>query len=96
MVLALQYVVGFAMWGVPGVFGGIENAKKIWKYHRVSGYLLYALILATVVSAVYTDFNVNVLDLKLWAVLVSVILIVIGVYPRLHPRKLGLNIGKKD
>lgn len=96
VVLAVQYVVGFAMWGVPGVFGGLENAKKVWKYHRMSGYLLYALILATVVSAVYTDFNVNVLDLKLWAVLVSVVLIVIGVYPRLHPRKLGLNIGRKD
>lgn len=96
VVLALQYAVGFAMWAVPAVLGGPDRAKAVWKYHRMSGYLLYALILATVVSAVYTDFNVNVLDLKLWAVLVSVILIVAGVYPRLHPRKFGLNIGRKD
>lgn len=96
VVLALQYFVGFTMWGVPGLYGGVENAKSVWKYHRWSGYLLYALLLATVVSAVYTDFNVNALDMKLWAVIVAVGLVVVGVYPRLHPRKLGLNIGKRD
>lgn len=95
-VLVVQYFVGFTMWGVPGLYGGEENAKAVWKYHRWSGYLLYALLLATVVSAVYTSFNVNVLDMKLWAVVVAVGLIVIGVYPRLHPRKLGLNVGKRD
>ncbi|CAN8103699.1 unnamed protein product [Discula destructiva] len=96
IVLVVQYVVGFAMWAVPGVFGGEDNAKKVWKYHRMSGYVLYALLLATVLSAVYTDFNVNVLDLQLWAVSVSVALIVFGVYPRLHLRKFGLNIGRKE
>lgn len=96
VVLALQYAVGFAMWGVPGVFGGLERAKAVWKYHRASGYLLYALLLATIVSAVWTGFNVNVLDLKLWAVLVTVVLIVVGVYPRLHPQKLGIVIGRKE
>lgn len=96
VVLVGQYAVGFAMWGVPGVFGGVENAKKVWKYHRASGYVLYALLVATVLSAVWTAFNVNVLDLKLWAVAVALLLVVAGVYPRLHPRKLGLSIGKRD
>lgn len=77
------------------MFGGIENAKAIWKYHRASGYLLYALILATVISSVYTGFNVNVLDIKLWSVVVSVVLIVAGVYPRLHPRKFGFDVGRR-
>lgn len=94
VVLLVQYLFGFLMWGVPGVFGGVDNAKALWKYHRISGYLLYLLLLATVLSAVYTDFNVNVLDIKLWTVCVSVALIVVGVYPRLHPRKLGFDIGR--
>lgn len=94
VILLVQYVFGFLMWGVPGVFGGIDNAKALWKYHRISGYLLFLLILATVISAVWTDFNVNVLKIRLWAVIVSIALIVIGVYPRLHPRKLGFNIGR--
>lgn len=93
-VLLAQYLFGFLIWGVPGVFGGVEKAKALWRYHRISGYLLYPLVLATVVSAVYTDFNVNVLDIKLWEVSVAVALIVIGVYPRLHPRKLGFDIGR--
>lgn len=94
VVLLVQYIFGFLMWGVPGVFGGVDNAKALWKYHRISGYLLFLLILATVISAVWTDFNVNVLNIRLWAVLVSIVLIVLGVYPRLHPRKLGFNIGR--
>lgn len=94
-VLLVQYLVGFLMWAVPGVFGGVDNAKAVWKYHRASGYLLFALLLATVVSAVFTGFNVNVLDIKLWSVVVSVVLIVAGVYPRLHPRKLGLDVGRR-
>lgn len=93
-VLLVQYVFGFLMWGVPGVFGGIDNAKALWKYHRMSGYLLYLLVLATVISAVYTDFNVNVLNIQLWTVIVAVTLVVIGVYPRLHPRKFGFDIGR--
>ena len=93
-VLLVQYAFGFLMWGVPGVFGGVDNAKALWKYHRASGYLVYLLVLATVISAVYTDYNVYVLDIKLWAVVVSAALIVFGVYPRLHPRKLGLNVGR--
>lgn len=94
VVLLVQYIFGFLMWGVPGVFGGIDNAKALWKYHRISGYLLFLLILATVISAVWTDFNVNVLNIRAWAVVVSIALIVLGVYPRLHPRKLGFNIGR--
>lgn len=94
VVLLVQYIFGFLMWGVPGVFGGVDNAKALWKYHRISGYLLFLLILATVVSAVWTDFNVNVLNIRLWAVVVSIALIVLGVYPRLHPRKLGFNTGR--
>lgn len=95
VVLLVQYVVGFLMWAVPAAFGGVDGAKAVWKYHRISGYLLYLLLLATVISAVYTDFNVNVLDIKLWSVIVAVVLIVIGVYPRLHPSKLGLQIGRQ-
>jgi len=90
-VLLVQYVFGFLMWGVPAVFGGLDKAKTLWKYHRLSGYVLYLLVLATVVSATDTDYNRNVLDIKLWAAAIAVLLIAAGVYPRIHKRKLGLN-----
>lgn len=94
-VLLAQYVVGFLMWATPAALGGEDRAKAVWKYHRMSGYLLNLLLLATVLSAVYTDFNKNVLDIKMWATSVAVALIVVGVYPRLHPRKFGLDVGRR-
>lgn len=95
VVLLLQYVVGLLMWAVPSALGGVDSAKRVWKYHRMSGYLLNLLLLATVLSAVRTDFNKNVLDIKMWAVAIAVALLVAGVYPRLHPRKFGFDIGRR-
>ena len=76
---------------IPGVFGGVDKAKATWKYHRYGGYLLLVLVLATVVSAMDTDYNKGVLDIKMWAVGVSVGLIVVGVFPRIQLYKLGIH-----
>ncbi|KAI1083867.1 eukaryotic cytochrome b561-domain-containing protein [Whalleya microplaca] len=88
--ILVQYFVGFTMYGLPQLYGGEANAKKIWKYHRVSGYVLLLFFLATVISATQTDYNLNVLGLKLWAITLISVLLVIGVYPRIKKHKLGL------
>ncbi|KAJ8132688.1 hypothetical protein O1611_g936 [Lasiodiplodia mahajangana] len=87
--ILIQYFVGFTMFGVPALYGGEANAKKIWKYHRSSGYVLLLLMLATVISAVETDYNKNVLGLKLWAMILISVIMVVGVYPRIKKQKLG-------
>ncbi|KAI0601799.1 eukaryotic cytochrome b561-domain-containing protein [Biscogniauxia sp. FL1348] len=84
-----QYAVGFTMYGVPKLYGGEANAKKIWKYHRISGYVLVLLLLATVTSASVTEYNENVLGLKLWAMILISVLIVVGIFPRIKKHKLG-------
>ncbi|KAI1418184.1 hypothetical protein F5Y13DRAFT_150780 [Hypoxylon sp. FL1857] len=88
--LLAQYVVGFTMFGVPALYGGEANAKKIWKYHRLSGYVLLLFLAATVISATQTDYNLNVLGIKLWATVVIFVLLIIGVFPRIKKQKLGL------
>ncbi|KAJ2990569.1 hypothetical protein NUW58_g2882 [Xylaria curta] len=88
--ILIQYLVGFTMFGVPALYGGEANAKKIWKYHRSSGYVLLILMLATTTSAVKTEYNQDVLGLKLWATILINVLIIIGVYPRIKKHKLGL------
>lgn len=93
VVLLVQYAFGFVMWGVPGLLGGVEKAKGWWKWHRLNGYLLYILVLVTVITATGTEYNQKVLDVKLWAVLVASGLLVVGVYPRIHTRKLGVEGG---
>lgn len=93
VVLLCQYAFGFLMWAAPArVFGSADRAKSLWKHHRWSGYaVLLPLLLATVATATATDYNVDVLDVRTWAVLVAAVLVVVGVYPRIHGRKLGLR-----
>ncbi|KAI4599227.1 hypothetical protein KJ359_002186 [Pestalotiopsis sp. 9143b] len=88
--LLIQYVVGFTMYATPKLYGSEAKAKSIWKYHRVSGYVLFLFLQATVISATQTDYNFNVLGLKLWAFVLISVLIIIGVYPRIQKQKLGL------
>lgn len=93
VLLAGQYVVGFAMWALPGLFGGEARAKAVWKYHRYGGYVLLVVLLATVVSAAETDYAKKVLGVKTWAVAIGAALVVVGVYPRIQMRKLGIQRG---
>jgi hypothetical protein len=74
---------------VPQLYGGEANAKKVWKYHRASGYVVFTLMLATVAAATQTTYNRNVLDIKLWAVIVAAVLTLAGIVPRIKKQKLG-------
>ncbi len=97
VVLLGQYLFGLLVWAAPAaVFGrgpdGVARAKALWKHHRWTGYVAaLPLLLATVATATATDYNVNVLGIRTWAVLVAAGLVVVGVYPRVHTRKLGLR-----
>lgn len=88
--LVLQALVGITQYYTPSIYGGVGNAKKLYKYHRVAGYVIVTLALATVAAATQTDYNKNVLHIRLWAVLVAAILILAGILPRIKKQKLGL------
>ncbi|KAI8964962.1 eukaryotic cytochrome b561-domain-containing protein [Daldinia sp. FL1419] len=88
--LLAQYLIGFTMFATPKLYGGEAKAKSIWKYHRSSGYALLLFLAATTISATQTDYNLNVLGLKLWATILIAVLIVVGVFPRIRKQKLGL------
>lgn len=90
-VLALQYLFGLTIWAVPRVWGGVDRAKALWKYHRWVGYAALLLLLATVAAAAATEYNRDVLGIKLWSVIVTEVLILAGVLPRVHLRKLGIQ-----
>jgi hypothetical protein len=83
-------MVGFTQYFVPQLYGGVENAKAIYKWHRMSGYVILVMMLSTACAATKTDTGINTLDIKLWAVLVSSVLILIGVLPRIKKQKFGL------
>jgi cytochrome b-561 len=91
IVILLQYIVGFTMWATPALYGGEERAKTIWKYHRMSGYTIFVLLLVTICSATLTPYNENVLKMKLWATVLLSVLILVGVFPRIQKQKLGFR-----
>lgn len=48
-------------------------------------------MLVTIAAATWTDFNVNALHIKSWAVIVCAVLILVGIAPRIKKQKLGLR-----
>lgn len=85
-----QAAVGFTAFFTPRIYGSEANAKKTYKYHRASGYVLLALMFATVAAATQTDYVKGVLGINLWAVLVAVGITLVGVLPRVKKAKFGL------
>jgi hypothetical protein len=90
----LQAVVGITQYFTPGLYGGVDNAKALYKYHRVFGYITLLLMLATVCAATQTGFNKNILQMQLWAVVVAAVIVVVGIAPRIRLSKFGWMAGK--
>jgi hypothetical protein len=91
ILLFIQLVVGATQFFFPQLYGGVENAKKIYKYHRGAGYVIVAVALATIAAATQTDFIKNAIHIRLWAVLVPSVLLLAGLYARIKKQKLGFN-----
>jgi len=89
--LAIQALVGFTQYFVPNLYGSVDKAKAIYKWHRISGYIILTLLLATAIAATQTDFNKTTLDIKIWAIIIAAALVLIGVLPRIKKQKLGLG-----
>lgn len=87
----LQALVGFTQYFTPSLYGGVENAKSIYKYHRAAGYLIATLGLATICAASWTTYSLNVAHLQHWAVIVASVLVLVGVLPRVKLSKFGLR-----
>jgi uncharacterized membrane protein len=90
----IQAIVGITQYFVPALYGGVENAKKLYKYHRVGGYVILLAMLFTVALATQTDYNKNVLQIQLWAVVVGAVILLIGVVPRIRLSKFGYLAGR--
>lgn len=94
ILVILQALVGFTQYFTPGLYGGVENAKALYKYHRVAGYLTLLVMLATICAATQTDFNVTTLGMQLWAVVVTCVILLVGIVPRMRLNKFGWLAGR--
>ncbi|PWW74775.1 hypothetical protein C7212DRAFT_365265 [Tuber magnatum] len=89
-VLLVQGFIGFTQYFVPGLYGGVGNAKALYKYHRVSGYFLLTLFLVNVILASLTYYGGKILNLKTWGVILVSVLAVAGVFPRIKKQKIRI------
>ncbi|CAI9629726.1 unnamed protein product [Alternaria burnsii] len=87
----IQAIVGFTQYYVPQLYGSVDNAKSVYKYHRMAGYIIAVLGLATICAATWTTYNLNVGGIQHWAVIVASALVLVGVVPRIRLSKFGIK-----
>ncbi|RHZ57374.1 hypothetical protein CDV55_104299 [Aspergillus turcosus] len=88
--IILQALLGLVQYFFPvTILGSADAGKRLYKYHRHFGYTVLVLELATVAAATQTTYNVNVLHIPLWGVLVAAVLVVAGVGARIKKHRLG-------
>jgi len=87
----VQAIVGVAQFYTPNIFGSTERAKSIYKYHRVVGYVLQLALLSTIIAATRTPFALESLHLRTWQVVIEVVLVIIGLFPRVKKEKFGFR-----
>ncbi|KAH8634445.1 hypothetical protein IG631_09845 [Alternaria alternata] len=87
----IQAIVGFTQYYVPQLYGSVDNAKSVYKYHRMAGYIIAILGLATICAATWTTYNLNVGGIQHWAVIVASVLVLVGIVPRIRLSKFGIK-----
>ena len=63
----------------------------MYKYHRMGGYLIAMLGLATICAATWTTYNIYVAHMQHWAVITASVLVLVGVVPRIRLSKFGFK-----
>jgi len=85
---------GFSVWFGGRAFGGGMKAKGVWKYHRVSGYLLFPLFLMTAaVGGNYSDWAASVVGVGVRVLLYTIapIVILLGLWSRVRVSKMNFR-----
>lgn len=75
------------MFYFPQVFGSVEKGKRIWKYHRLSGYLVWSLILVNCILGTQSTWFLGVWDMT-WVWIVLGVIAFLGVVSRIRLSKM--------
>jgi len=80
-----------SVWANGRLFGGNPRAKLVWKYHRLSGYVLFALLMATAhLGGAWSHFaeTREAWPVRLLVYTAAPLLMAAGVYARIRPSKM--------
>lgn len=91
LVLQLQLLLGVVQYFFPRIiFRKAEDGKKLYKYHRLVGYAVVLLLLATVVTATKTDFIKPAHFAFPWVLAASAALLV-AIAAGIRPKKMSFR-----
>jgi len=82
---------GGSVWFGGAAFGGGAKAKALWKYHRLSGYVLYVFLMLTAhLGGYWSNWgnNHSPSSMRILAFAVALLACVGGVYMRIRPSKM--------
>jgi len=82
---------GGSVWFGGAAFGGGSKAKAIWKYHRLSGYVLFMLLMFTAhIGGAWSNWGNKYipLSMRVLAYGVSLLACIAGLYIRVRPSKM--------
>jgi len=85
--ILIQSIAGSTLVNFPGVVGGVAKAKAMYKYHRVSGYLLLSLIWLTALGGTQADWTKSQFD-HLWIWLSATGMVLVGIIGGIKSSKL--------
>ncbi|EPT00163.1 hypothetical protein FOMPIDRAFT_1023929 [Fomitopsis schrenkii] len=90
--IVIQVFIGIgSVWFDGRFFGGKSKAKLVWKYHRLSGYLLLPLLLFTAfLGGLWSHFVASNTALPVRIILFGVapLCVLVGVFVRIRPSKM--------
>ncbi|KAJ7093180.1 hypothetical protein C8R44DRAFT_835539 [Mycena epipterygia] len=82
---------GGSVWFGGAAFGGGSKAKAIWKYHRVSGYVLFFMLMFTAhLGGAWSGWSkrYSPLSMRIAAYGIALLACVAGLYLRVRPSKM--------
>ncbi|KAJ7286051.1 hypothetical protein C8J57DRAFT_1286589 [Mycena rebaudengoi] len=82
---------GGSVWFGGAAFGGGSKAKALWKYHRLSGYILFALLFCTAhLGGAWSNWGMKFspLVIRIIAFAIAPIACLAGVYARVRTSKM--------
>jgi hypothetical protein len=92
ILLLVQALGGAAQFFFPMlVFGTEERANSVYKFHRIGGYIIVALLTARVSAATWIDYNLTTLKIHHWSIITASVILLAGLYARVQKSKLGFG-----
>ncbi|KAK9234959.1 hypothetical protein V1525DRAFT_382438 [Lipomyces kononenkoae] len=87
IILFANVLLGITQYWTPYVYGSVNRAKSLYKFHRVIGYVSLVFSFLTAAVSTTTDYNKTIFGLRFSVLFGLIIVTSIGLAVRIRPQK---------